>query len=186
MKKILYFFSSLCLVSVVSLLFITEQATSKLARQNKYLLDGSNISFELNDIWKEQYSDEHDLSLSKLNSNLYFTVYKKSEVGVDAEELLKQKIEEELKNCDSKALTEKYNINKTKNRTIYSRLYTVIENDIEKQYYFNVIEFDESDTYVYAVYSAPGAYMKYNIDDIQRLLIKMEWTGEKTILVYNY
>ena len=96
-------------------------------------------------------------------------------------------IKEELKESDSKELIKKYNVNRTKNKTIYSKLYKASKDNVENEYLFSIIEFDNSDTYLYAVYTAKGAYMQYSIDDIQRLLLKMEYTGKerKTELAYN-
>lgn len=195
MKKILYLFGFLSMASMCSILIVTGQATRNLSQEYKYTLDNSNISFTLSNIWKEENNTSHDLSLSKLNSNLHLSVYKKSEINMTAEELLNSKIKEELNEHDTKVLVKKYNTNKTKNRIIYSKLYTATKDNVEEQYLFSVVEFDNSDTYVFSVYTAKGAYMQYSIDDIQRLLIKMEWNGpaltpknewkEKTQLAYN-
>lgn len=185
MKKVLFLFSFLSIASLFSLMFITGNAASSLAKEKKYLLDGTNISFVLSQAWEEDLDTTHDLSLNKLNSNLHFSVFKKEEVELSAEELLKEKIKEELSEHDSKSLVKKYNVNKTRNRTIYSRLYTTTKDNVEAQYLFSVIEFDDTDTYVFVVYTAKGAYMQYSIDDIQRLLIKMEWNGPKTVLACN-
>ena len=169
----------------MNLFMLTSNAAVNLNKEQTYTLDGNNISFTLSPIWKENFDTEHDLSLSKLESNLQISAYKKSYVECTAEELLKENIKKELKDVDSKTLTKKYDVNKTRNRTIYARLYTTVKNNIETQYYFSVMEFEESDTFVFVVYNARGSHMKYSIDDIQRLLLKMEWKGPKTSLVYN-
>jgi hypothetical protein len=185
MKKVLFLFVFINIASLLGILYVTGFTAETLTKENHYSLDDNNISFTLSTIWKEDIDTGHDLSLSKLDSNLHFSVYKKSDVDMTAEELLKDRVKVELEDVDSKILTKKYNVNKTRNRTIYSRLYTVTKNNVETQYLFNVIEFDNSDTYVVAIYTAKGAYMQYSIDDIQRLLIKMEWNGTETELVYN-
>lgn len=184
MKKALSLICILGIVSFTSICFLTG-CTASLSKEQKYLLDGTNISFTLSNIWEKELNTEHDLSLTKLNANLQLSVYKRSETGVSADELLSEKIKEELEDSDSKTLVKKYNINRTRNRTIHSKLYSATKDNIETEYLFSVIEFDNSDTYVFVVYTAKGAYMQYSIDDIQRLLIKMEWNGSKTELVYN-
>lgn len=185
MKKVLFLFVFINMASLLGILYMTGFTAETLAKENHYSLDDNNISFSLSTIWKEDINTSHDLSLSKLDSNLHFSVYKKSEIDMSAEELLKDKIKAELEDVESKTLTKKYNVNRTRNRAIYSRLYTVTKDNVETQYLFNVIDFDKSDTYVVSIYTAKGAYMKYSIDDIQRLLIKMEWNGTETELVYN-
>ena len=72
----------------------------------------------------------------------------------------------------------KYTTTETADRKIYAKLYTVDQENLEMQYYFSVMEFLPSHTYVYIVYEAKEIYMNYNVDDIQRMLMKMKWTGE--------
>ena len=185
MKKVLFLFGFLSLASICSLMLVTGHATNNLSKVQEFTLDDNNISFALSKVWKEKFSQTHDLALSKLDTDLYFSVYKKADIDMSAEELLNAKLKEELADYESKSLVKKYNVNKTRNRTIYSKLYTATKDNIETQYLFNVIEFDDSDTYVFAIYTARGSYMQYSIDDIQRLLIKMEWNGSKTELALN-
>lgn len=185
MRKMLFLFVFLSIASISGLLFVTGCATDGLAKEKEYLLDGANISFTLSNIWEEEINTTHDLSLTKLDSNLQFSVYKKSEINMTAEELLNKMIKAELMDSDSKSLIKKYNVNETRKRIIYSKLYSATKDNVEQQYLFSVIDFDDSDTLVFAVYKARGSYMTYGIDDIQRLLIKMEWNGPKTELAYN-
>lgn len=187
MKKVLIFlFSFLTIICSAGVLFLTGCANN-LTKVNKFMLDGNNISFTLSQVWEEEISTEHDLSLSKLNANLHLSVYKKEEVELSPEKLMNDLIKEELKDKDDKELVKEYNKNKTKNKTIYSKLYKASQDNVEDEYLFTIIEFDNSDTYLYAVYTAKGAYMQYSIDDIQRMLLKVEYTGDirKTELAYN-
>jgi len=184
MRKVLFLFSFTSVLLFFSIFLLTG-CTSNLTKEQEYSLDGQNISFTLSNIWEKKLSTTHDLSLTKLDSNLQFSVYKKAEVEMSPEKLLKEKAEAELSGQDNYSVYKKYNVNKTRNRTIYSRLYKATKDNVESEYLFSVIEFDNSDTYVFVVYNARGAYMRYSIDDIQRLLIKMEWNGQKTELAYN-
>lgn len=187
MKKILIFL--VCFLTIISsagVLFLTGCANN-LTKENKFMLDGNNISFTLSQVWEEEITTDHDLSLKKLNANLKLSVYKKDEIQLEADDFLDDLIKKELSEKDTKELIKEYNVNKTKNKTIYSKLYKASNGNIEDEYLFTVIEFDNSDTYLYAIYTAKGAYMQYSIDDIQRLLLKMEYKGKtrKTELAYN-
>lgn len=187
MKKVLIFlFSFLAIISSAGVLVLTGCANN-LTKVNQFMLDGNNISFTLSQVWKEESVADHDLSLTKLDANLKMSVYKKEEVQLSPEKFMDDLIKEELKDKDSKELKKEYNINRTKNKTIYSKLYKATKDNVEDEYLFTVIEFDNSDTYLYAIYTAKGAYMQYSIDDIQRLLLKMEYKGDvrKTELAYN-
>lgn len=187
MKKVLIFlFSFLAIVCSASVFVLTGFANN-LTKMNNFVLDGNNISFTLSQVWEKENSTEHDLSLSKLNANLHLSVYKKEKVELSPDELMNDLIKKELSEKDYKELIKEYNVNRTKNKTIYSKLYKASQNNVEAEYLFTIVEFDNSDTYLYAVYTAKGAYMQYSIDDIQRMILKMEYKGatRKTELAYN-
>lgn len=183
MKKVLFLFGFLSVASVMNLFMLTENAASNLTKENEYLLDNENISFELADAWKENYDTDYDLSLTKLQSTLDISIYKTDEIDMTAKELLSSKIKEELSEMDSRVLVKKYNVNTTRNRTIYSSMYSATKDNIQSEYFFSVVEFDNSGTYLFVVYESKGSYMKYTVDDIQRLLLKIEWNGEKAELI---
>ena len=187
MKKLLIFLFSFLALMCSTGVFVFTGYANNLTRVNKFMLDGNNISFTLSQVWEEEITTDHDLSLTKLNANLKLSVYKKEEVQLEPEKFMNDLIKEELKESDSKELKKKFNVNRTKNKTIYSKLYKASKDNVENEYLLSIIEFDNSDTYLYAVYTAKGAYMQYSIEDIQRLLLKMEYTGKerKTELAYN-
>ena len=67
MKNVLIFlFSFLTIICSAGVLFLTGCANN-LTKVNKFMLDGNNISFTLSQVWKEETSTEHDLSLSNTN-----------------------------------------------------------------------------------------------------------------------
>ncbi len=150
-----------------------------LSRQNNYQLDNKNIIFSLPKVWVAVESNDNELALTRSYANMSFNTYHKSEVNnMSAEELLDQKIEEFCSNHENASLVTKYTTTETADRKIYAKLYTVDQENLEMQYYFSVMEFLPSHTYVYIVYEAKEIYMNYNVDDIQRMLMKMKWTGE--------
>ena len=155
MKKVLIFlFSFLAIISSAGVIFLTGCANN-LTKVNKFMLDGNNISFTLSQVWEEEVSTDYDLSLSKLNASLHLSVYKKDETNLLPEELMDDLIKEELNEKDSKELVKEYNVNRTKNKTIYSKLYKASEENMEDEYLFTVIEFDNSDTYLYMFLEHP-------------------------------
>lgn len=181
MKKVLALFIFLSIASFVNLFTLTGVPALSLSKNQQFNLDDNNISFTLGKEWKEDIDTTHDLSLNKLDANLQISVYKKDEIEIGAEDFLNEQIREELKDKYSKSIIEKKAVNKTKNRTIYAMRYMATENNIQKEYFFSIIEFDNSNTYVFVMYTARGAYMKYSIDDIERMILKMKWHGEETI-----
>ena len=67
MKKLLIFlFSFLALMCSAGVFVLTGYANN-LTRVNKFMLDGNNISFTLSQVWEEEITTDHDLSLTKLN-----------------------------------------------------------------------------------------------------------------------
>lgn len=157
-----------------------------LSRETNYSLDNDNISFSLPKAWEESTNDIGDLTLVKSSAELNMIVYKKIEVdNISATKLLDNQIKEKMTDMTDYSLVKEYNTNKMKDRIIYSKLYTASRDGIERQYFFNVVEFLDSDTYVYAVYEAKEIYMNYNIGGIQRLLTRMKWSGEGTDIAMN-
>jgi hypothetical protein len=157
-----------------------------LSRETEYFLDNNNISLTLPKAWEKSTNEANDLTLTKSSAKLSMIVLKKSEIEEEsAEKLLNNIIKEKLSEMDDNKLLKAYNPNKTRDRIIYSKLYTAGKDGYEKQYFFNVLEFTGSDTYVYVMYEAKETYMNYNIDDIQRILIRMKWNGEERDLAMN-
>ena len=78
---------------------------------------------------------------------------------------------------ESHRIVKNYKVNETQDRIIHSTLYSGTKNEVETQYFASVVEFKGSHTYVYVLYEAKEMYMKYNIDDIQRIILRMKWNG---------
>lgn len=174
------------LFAFVSVFLLSGCDYLNLSRETNYSLDGKNINFSLPNAWEEASNDVNDLTLTKSSAELSMIVYKKTEIeNISAEKLLDTKIKEKMAEMTDYSSLKKYNANKMKDRIIYSKLYTASKDGLERQYFFSVVEFLDSDTYVYAVYEAKEIYMKYNIDDIQRLLTRMKWSGEGTDIAMN-
>lgn len=172
MKKMFIVFAVIALLSL--------SGCTTLSKQTEYLLDDDNISFYLPNAWEQLVDSNSDLALTKSSTNMDMLILKKSEIlETGAEELLDSLIKEKMNGMDDHSLLKTYNVNKAKDRIIYSKLYTASKDGLERQYFFNVMEFLGSDTYIYVVYEAKETYMKYNIDDIQRLLVRMKWNGEE-------
>jgi glycerophosphoryl diester phosphodiesterase len=171
-------------VAITVLLLLSGCDT--LSKQNDYLLDNDNISFSLPKAWEKSSDTTNDLAFTKSSANMGMIIFKKAEIEDNsAEELLNRMIKEKMTEMSNHSLLKEYNANKTRDRIIYSKLYTANKDGIERQYFFNVMEFIGSDTYVYVLYEAKETYMKYNIDDIQRLLVRMKWNGEGKDLAIN-
>lgn len=155
---------------------------SALSRQTIYAIDDDHISFSLPKTWEQVDSNENDLSLIKSSAELNINTYHKSELdGINASELLEQKIIEEGSQMDSYRIIKRYPVNETPDRIIYSILYSGTKEDVETQYFASVLEFKGVHTYVYTLYEAKEMYMKYNIDDIQRILVRMKWNGNEDL-----
>lgn len=171
-------------LAIILVLSLTGCTT--LSKQNEYLLDNNNISFSLPKAWEELADTTSDLALTKSSANMDMIIFKKDNIEDNsAEELLDRLIKEKISEMDDNTLLKAYNPNNARDRIIYSKLYTASKDGIERQYFFNVMEFNNSNTYVYVLYEAKETYMKYNIDDIQRLLVRMKWNGEEKDLAMN-
>lgn len=155
---------------------------STLSRQTMYVLDDNNISFTLPKMWEEVDSNENDLSLTKSSAELIINTYHQADLdGISASELLEQKIKENTSDMVSHSILKRYKVNEAPDRIIYSVLYSGTLNDVETQYFASVVEFKGVHTYVYVLYEAKEMYMKYNIDDIQRILVRMKWNGKEDL-----
>lgn len=171
-------------VSIFLLLAIGLTGCNTLSRRTMYMLDDNNIEFTLPKIWEQVESNDNDLALSKPDAKLLLDTYHQSDLdGISASALLNQKVEEKMQEMDEHRLVKEYKVNELKDRKIYSVLYSGIKDGIETQYYFSVMELDGSHTYVYALYSEKERYMKYNIDDIQRMLVRMKWNGSEDLVL---
>ncbi len=177
MKKI-------CQFSILMIFLMSLCGCNSLSRQTIYALDDDNISFSLPKRWEQVDSNENDLALTKDSADLSMNTYHQSDLdGMSAEGLLKKKIEENTATMSSYRIVKNYNRNETQDRIIYSTLYSGTKKDIETQYYASVVEFKGTHTYVYVLYEAKEMYMNYNIDDIQRILLRMKWKGEEDLVL---
>lgn len=169
-------------LSLFLFIIIGLTGCNTLSRKTMYTLDGKNISFTMPKIWEQVESNENDLALSKSTANLVLDTYYQSEVDdISATELLDQKVEEKMSEMDEYRLAKQYKTSELSDRKIYSVLYNGTKDGVESQYYFNVMEINNANIYVYALYSEKEIYMKYNIDDIQRMLIHMKWNGREDL-----
>ena len=142
-----------------------------------YQLD--RISFSLPKVWQVVDTTQDELSLTRGLATLSMDTYQKSELkGISAEELWEQNIEETMKEMDNFSILEEYPIEARADRKIYAKLYTASKDSKEQQYYFAMVEFLKTDTYVYVVYETRPSYMKYHIDDVRRILLRMKWIGD--------
>lgn len=169
-------------LSLFLLIFISLTGCTTLSRKTMYTLDGANIEFVLPKTWEKVESNENALALSRTTANLVLDTYYKADLDdIEASELLSQKVEEKMNKMDDYRLVKKYKTNELNDRKIYSALYSGTKDGVENQYYFNVMEISSANIYVYALYSEKEIYMKYNIDDIQRMLIRMKWNGKEDL-----
>ncbi len=165
-------------IGVFFLLTISLCGCNSLSRQTMYVLDDDNISFSLPKRWEQVDTNENDLALTKDSADLSMSAYHQSDLdGMTSKELLKKKIEENTKEMESHRIIKNYKVNETQDRIIHSTLYSGTKNEVETQYFASVVEFKGSHTYVYVLYEAKEMYMKYNIDDIQRIILRMKWNG---------
>lgn len=171
MKRI----AKLCAIFV--LLFLTAGCDT-LMKERSYELDDSNIVFELPKVWEAEDKGEAELVLSRKTANMVIDTIHPSEMdSISANDLLDQKVEAVMSDKISHSLLKEYPVNTLADRKIYARLYTADKENIETQYYFSILDFNGKDTYVYVLYEATETYMTYNIDDINRMLIRMKWNG---------
>lgn len=169
-------------VSILFILAITLTGCNTLSTKTMYMLDNNNIEFSLPRVWEQVESNENDLALSKSSANLVLDTYHQSDLdGMSASDLLEKKIEEKMNTLDEHRLVKEYKVNDLLDRKIYSSLYSGTKDGIETQYYFSVMEINGTHTYIYALYVEQERYMKYNIDDIQRMLIRMKWNGKEDL-----
>lgn len=173
-------------LSILLLFMISLTGCNTLSTKTLYALDNNNIEFSLPKVWEQIDSNENDLALSRPTAKLVIDTYRQSELdGISAEELLDKKVNERMKELKDSKVVKKFKVNEWKDRKIYSVLYSATKDNIESQYYFSVMEFTGTHTYVYALYEEKEMYMKYNIDDIQRMLLLMKWNGKEEDLVLN-
>lgn len=169
-------------ISILLLLAVSLTGCNTLSRKTLYLLDDDNIEFVLPKVWEQIDSNENDLALSKPTANLVIDTYHQSDLdGTSASELLDKKIDEKMNGMDEHRLVKKYKVNELSDRKIYSALYSGTIDGVETQYYFSVMELTGTHTYVYALYVEKEMYMRYNIDDVQRMLIRMKWNGKEDL-----
>lgn len=169
---------------ILLLLVVCLTGCNTLSKNTLYIIDDNNIEFDLPKVWKQIDSNENDLLLSRPDANLTIDTYHQSELdGMPASALLDKKIEEKMSTMEEYRLVKEYKVNELIDRKIYSALYSGTSNGVETQYYFNVMELNGTHTYVYALYTEKEIYMKYNIDDIQRMLIRMKWNGEEDLVL---
>jgi len=159
------------------MLFDELEAKTRLATHS---LDNNNIIFTLPSRWEvSSYSDE---SLSFFNNDaiMEMKVYKKSGLElVHASDLLSLKVEEKLENVDSHRLSEDFGAKHIHDRIIHSKLYTVEKNNMQTQYHFTVMELIGSETYIFVLYEARVSAMRYHLNNINRMLRRIQWNGEE-------
>ncbi len=171
-------------VSIFLFFMLALTGCNTLSNKTMYVLDNDNIEFVLPKVWEQVESNENDLALAKSSANLVMDAYHQSDLdGISASELLNKKIEEKMSEMDEHRLVKEYKVNDLMDRKIYSALYSGTIDGMETQYYFNVMELKGTHTYVYALYIEKEIYMKYNIDDIQRMLIRMKWNGTEDLAI---
>ena len=150
-----------------------------LISHNRFVLDNDNISFTLPRVWEPVSSDNVEITLNNFGSPMTMRVYKRSDLDiVMANDLLELRVREELQQFDSHNLVRDLGVTNVNGRRIYSRLYAVEREGVQTQYFFSVVEFLGSETYVYVQYETREVFMKYHINDIGRLLRRMKWEGE--------
>ncbi len=159
---------------LLGVLFLLSGCES-LSRNKQYYLKSANVEFTLPKVWEEVEDDAYALSLSNESTNLVMNSYSKSDIqDLSAPGVFHQLIEEFLADMDTSSLVREYPVEKTTDRIVYQKLYTANKDLMERQYYFGLVDFLGTDHYVFVVYQAGEMIMNYNIDDIQRVLLRME------------
>ncbi len=165
-------------VSVFLMFLILLTGCEALVKEKSYELDDSHIIFELPKVWEEEGTSDAELVLSRDTANMTIDTIHPSELdSISVRQLLDQKVSEVMKDKITHSLVKEYPVNHLADRNITSYLYTANKDNIETEYYFSVLDFTGRDTYVYVLYEATETYMKYNIDDINRMLMRMRWNG---------
>ena len=190
LKRIFFILNSLIVITAVTcfavLMVIVLTGFGTVSRQTEYKLDNANITFSLPKAWEVVSSSNNGILFSKETANMEVSVYKKWELSSsNAADLLDEKIYETLASATDYSLVRDFGGDKVIDRIIYSKLYSVEVNGRETQYYFNVMEFVDSETFVYTLYETKESHMKYHMSDINRMLIRMKWNGEEIDLVMN-
>jgi len=159
------------------MLFDELEAKSRLS---VHTLDDENITFTLTSRWKLKEGTDKSLSFVNADAIMEMHVYKKSELDlVHASDLLELKISERLQHVDVYSLSENFGANHVNDRIIHSRLYLVEKNEMQTQYYFTVMEFAGSETYIFVLYETRESFMRYHLNNINRMLRRIQWNGEE-------
>ncbi len=175
-----------CISMLLLCLLICLSGCEKYTKVKEYTLDGKAVQFQLPNAWDTVEVLDSSLELSRSYADLKASIYHPSELdGITPKDLLEEKIKEEMKDKKDARLVEEYPVSSTRDRKIYSVLYSAEKDGKEEQYYMNMMHFLGTDTYVYVVYVATSYYMRYNMDDINRVLLRMEWNGEERDLAFE-
>ena len=150
------------------------------ARLSTHALDNNNITFTLPRRWEVVNNGNNHLFVVNPEASMKMQIYKKSELElVHASDLLNKKAAEALAEVDTYRLVRNFGASRMQDRIIHSRLYLVEKNGMQTQYYITVMEFIGSETYVFLLYEAREAVMRYHLNNINRMLRRMEWQGEE-------
>lgn len=189
-KRIFLILNSLIVITAATcfaiLMVIVLSGFGLVDKQTEYKLDNANITFSLPKAWEVVSTDDNGIYFNKNSANMEVSVYKKWELhSGNPTDLLDEKINEILATANDYTLVQDFGEDKVIDRVIYSKLYSIEVDGRQTQYYFSVMEFVDSETFVYTLYETKESHMKYHMSDINRMLIRMKWNGEEIDLVMN-